>query len=127
MSAKTFLTISSIFAIIYGLSFLLAPGPSIATYGTEPEPHIVLVVRFLGVPILAFGVVQWFSREFRDWEAIRAVLIAIAVENTLNLLVNLWGTAQGLFNAMAWSTTIVSIIFLAGALYCLSTSRQRAA
>jgi uncharacterized membrane protein len=124
MTAKTFLTISSIFAILYGLSFLLVPGQSIAMYGTEPEPHLVLLCRFLGSALLAFGIVQWFSKEFRDWDAVRAVLIAIAVLNALNLLVNLWGTAQGLFNAMAWSTTIVNIIFLAGALYCLSVGAE---
>ena len=35
MTARTFLTISSIFAILYGLGFLLAPGQSIATYGSS--------------------------------------------------------------------------------------------
>ena len=127
MTAKTFLTISSIFAILYGLSFVLAPGQSIAMYGTDLEPHLTLICRFLGSALLAFGVVQWFSKEFRDWDAVRAVLIAIAVLNALNLLVNLWGTSQGLFNAMAWSTTIVSIIFLAGALYCLSAGARKLA
>jgi uncharacterized membrane protein len=127
MTATTFLTISSIFAILYGLSFVLAPGQSIAMYGTDPEPHLTLICRFLGSALLAFGVVQWFGKEFRDWDAVRAVLIAIAVLNALNLLVNLWGTSQGLFNAMAWSTTIVSIIFLAGALYCLSAGARKLA
>ena len=127
MTATTFLTISSIFAILYGLSFVLPPGQSIAMYGTDPEPHLTLICRFLGSALLAFGVVQWFSKEFRDWDAVRAVLIAIAVLNAVNLLVNLWGTSQGLFNAMAWSTTIVSIIFLAGALYCLSAGARKLA
>jgi uncharacterized membrane protein len=125
MTAKTFLTISSIFTILYGLSFLLVPGQSIAMYGTDPEPRLTLICRFLGSALLAFGIVQWFNKEFRDWDAIRAVLIAIAVLNALNLLVNLWGTMQGLFNAMAWSTTIVSAIFLAGALYCLSAEARK--
>jgi hypothetical protein len=125
MTAKTFLTISSIFAILYGLSFLLVPGPSIALYGTDPEPHLTLICRFLGSALLAFGVVQWFGKEFRDWDAIRTVLIAVAVLNALNLLVNLWATSQGLFNSMAWSTTIVSAIFLAGALYCLSAGARK--
>ena len=83
MTAKTFLTISSIFAILYGLSFMLAPGQSIAMYGTEPEAHLTLICRFLGSALLAFGVVQWFSKEFRDWDAVRAVLIAIAVLNAV--------------------------------------------
>ena len=48
MTAKTFLTISSIFAILDGLGFLLFPGQSIAIYGTEPESHLVLLVRYFG-------------------------------------------------------------------------------
>ena len=71
MTAKTFLTISSIFAILYGLGFLLLPGPSIAMYGTEPEPHLILVVRYFGSALLAFGVLEWFGKDFRDWEAVR--------------------------------------------------------
>jgi hypothetical protein len=127
MTAKTFLTISSIFAILYGLSFLLAPGQSIATFGSEPEPHLVLVVRFLGSVFLAFGALQWLSKDFRDWEAIRAVLIAVVVLNVLNLLLNLWGMAQGLFNAMGWLNIIVNIVFLGGALYSFSNGRRQVA
>jgi len=61
MTAKTFLTISSIFAILYGLGFLLFPGQSIAIYGTEPESHLVLLVRYFGSALLAFGVLEWFG------------------------------------------------------------------
>lgn len=127
MTARTFLTISSIFAILYGLGFLLAPGQSIATYGSEPEAHLVLVVRFLGSVLLAFGVLQWFSKDFRDWEAIRAVLIAVIVLNVLNLLLNLLGMAQGLFNGMGWLNIIINLIFLAGALYWFSNGRRQVA
>jgi hypothetical protein len=127
MTAKTFLTISSIFAILYGLSFLLAPGQSIATFGSEPEPHLVFVVRSLGSVLLAFGALQWLSKDFRDWEVIRAVLIAVVVLNLLNLLLNLWGMTQGLFNAMGWLNIILNIVFLAGALYSFSNGRRQVA
>jgi hypothetical protein len=127
MTAKTFLTISSIFAILYGLGFLLLPGPSIVMYGTEPEPHLILVVRFFGSALLAFGVLQWFGREFRDWEAVRGVLIAVAILNGVGLLLTLLGMAEALFNSMAWSSIILYIIFLAGALYCLSAGARKLA
>jgi hypothetical protein len=127
MTAKTFLTISSVFAILFGLSFLLAPGASITTYGTEPEPHLILVVRFLGSALLAFGTVQWIGKEIRDQEAIRALLIGVAVLNVLTLLLSLWGIAQGLFNAMGWLNAILGIVFLGGALYFLSAGRRQAA
>jgi hypothetical protein len=127
MTARTFLTISSIFAILYGLSFLLAPGQSIAAFGSEPEPHLVLVVRFLGSVFLALGALQWLSKDVRDWEAIRAVLIAIVILNILNLLLNLLGMAQGLLNVMVWLNIIVNVVFLAGALYCLSAGARKVA
>jgi hypothetical protein len=93
MTAKTFLTISSIVAILYGLGFLLLPGPSIAMYGAEPEPHLILVVRFLGSAFLAFGVLTRFGKDFRDWEAVRGVLIAVAILNGVGLLVIILGVA----------------------------------
>ena len=127
MTAKTFLTISSIFAILYGLGFLLLPGPSITMYGTEPEPHLILVVRYFGSALLAFGVLTWFGRDFRDWEAVRGVLIAVAILNGVGLVLTLLGMAEALFNSMAWSSMILYIIFLAGAVYCLSAGARKLA
>src|SRR6476469_8155915 len=102
MTAKTFLTISSIFGILYGLGFLLLPGPLIAVYGTEPEPHLILVVRYFGSALLAAGVIQWLGKDFRDWEAVRAVLFSLIVLNGVGLLVTLWGMVDNLLNSMVW-------------------------
>ena len=127
MTARTFLTISSIFAILYGIGFLLLPGPSIAMYGTDPEPHLMLVVRYFGSALLAFGVLEWFGKDFRDWEAVRGVLIAVAILNGVGLLLTLLGMAEALFNSMAWSSIILYIVFLAGAVYCLSAGARKLA
>jgi hypothetical protein len=127
MTAKTFLTISSIFAILYGIGFLLLPGPSIAIYGTEPESHLVLVVRYFGSALLAFGVLEWFGKDFRDWEAIRGVLIAVTVLNAVGLLLTVSGLVEGLLNATGWSSVVVNAVFLAGALYCLSAGARKLA
>jgi hypothetical protein len=117
MTAKTFVAISSIFAMLYGLGFLLAPGPSITIYGTEPEAHLILLVRFFGSALFAFGVLEWFGKDFRDWEAVRAVLIAVIILNGVGLLVTLLGMAEGLFNSMVWSSLLIYVVFLAGAIY----------
>jgi hypothetical protein len=125
MTARTFLTISSIFAVLYGLGFLLFPGPSVALYGTEPEPHLVLLVRYFGSALLAFGTLQWLGKDFRDWEAVRAVLTAVIILDGVGLLVTVWGVAQGLLNSTAWFSIIVYAVFLAGAFYCLSAGPRR--
>jgi hypothetical protein len=127
MTAKTFLTISSIFAMLYGLGFLLLPGPSIALYGTEPEPHLMLIMRFFGSTLLAFGVLVWFGKNFRDWEAVRGVLIAVIILNVVGLLVTVLGMAEGLLNSTAWSSLILYAVFLVGAVYCLSAGARKLA
>jgi hypothetical protein len=125
MTAKMFLTIGSIFAILYGIGFLLLPGPSIALYGTEPEPHLILLVRYFGSALLGFGVLQWLGKDFRDWEAVRAVMVAIIILNGVGLLVTLSGMVDGLLNSTAWVSIVVYALFLAGALHCLSAGARK--
>jgi chromate transport protein ChrA len=105
----------------------LLPGPSIALYGTEPEPHLMLIMRFFGSTLLAFGVLVWFGKNFRDWEAVRGVLIAVIILNVVGLLVTVLGMAEGLLNSTAWSSLILYAVFLVGAVYCLSAGARKLA
>jgi len=45
----------------------------------------------------------------------------------VGLLLNLWATFQGLLNAVAWTSTIVYVLLLAGSLYFLVTGSRKAA
>ena len=127
MSAKIFLTINAVLAILYGLGFVLVPASSLAVYGVAPDPHVILSTQFFGSALLGIGVVFWFAKDFRDWDAMRGILIANVVAEIVGGLVNLWGTYQGLLNAMAWSSTIVYVLLLAGSLYCLSMGPSKQA
>ena len=127
MSAKIFLTINAVVAILYGLGFLLVPASTLAVYGVAPDPHVILTTQFFGSALLGIGVVFWFAKDFRDWDAIRGVLIANVIAEIVGGLVNLRGTYQGLLNAMAWSSTIVYVLLLAGSLYCLSMGPSKQA
>jgi hypothetical protein len=124
MSAKTFLTINAIVSILFGLAFLLAPTAASSIYGVPPEPPTALALQFFGSALIAIAVVQWLGRDFRDWEAVRGVLIAGAVGDAIGGGVNLLGTFQGLLNPMAWTSTIVYAVFLIGAVYYLSLGAE---
>jgi hypothetical protein len=120
MSAKLLLTINAVIAILFGLAFVFMPTTAGAVYGVPPDPHTVLNAQFFGATLIGLGVVFWFAKDFRDWDAVRGVLIASVVGDIFGGGVNLFGTFQGLLNGMAWSSTAIYALLLVGALYCLS-------
>ena len=124
MNAKTFLTISAFVAVLFGLAFVLAPTAAASIYGIPADPHTALNAQFFGSALIGIAVVNWFAKDFGDWEAVRGVLIANAIADAVGGGVNLLGTFQGLMNGMAWTSTIVYALLLIGSLYCLSTGGE---
>jgi hypothetical protein len=124
MSVRLLFTIFAVVAVLFGLAFVLFPTASSSVYGVPPDPNTMLNAQFFGSGLLAIGVVNWFARDFRDWDAIRGVLIADIVGCVVGGAVNLIGTFGGLLNGMAWTTTIIYALLLIGAGYCLANGPQ---
>jgi uncharacterized membrane protein YfcA len=127
MTAKLYLTISAIIAVLFGIGFILIPERMGELYGVIQNGASILNIRFFGAALLSIGVISWLARDFRDWDAVRAVLIGSVVGDVFGGLVNIWGTFRGLMNGLAWSTTILYVLLLLGALYCLYIGSQKPA
>jgi len=124
MSAKLFLTITAVLGILYGLAFVFIPSQMAPIYGVPIDPHTALETQFFGSALIWLGIVSWFAKDFRDWDAVKGVLIATAVGSVIGGGVNLLGTFQGLLNGMAWSSTVIYVLLLIGSLYCLSAGPE---
>jgi hypothetical protein len=127
MDARMFLTVSSIIGILYALGFLLIPGNMVLLFGGPPEAHVTLNLQFCGAALLAWGVIGWFARDFRDWDAVRGVLIGGAVGDAVLVVLSLYATLTGLLNSMAWTSTIVVALLLLWGLYCLTAGARKPA
>ena len=127
MDVKLYFTILAIVAILYGIGFVLIPDNLEGLFGVPLEPHIQMNARFFGSALLVVGVVAWFARDFRDWDAVRGVLIAGVVGDVVGGIINIWATSQGLVNALAWGNTVLYVLFLLGALYFLFTGSRKPA
>jgi peptidoglycan/LPS O-acetylase OafA/YrhL len=86
-----------------------------------------LYLRFCGAAVLAWGLIVWFARDFRDRDAVRGVLIASIVGLAANIILNVWATVQGWLNANAWGSAIVLVLLLVGAVYQLSLGARETA
>jgi hypothetical protein len=125
MSTKLYLTIAAIVAILYALAFLLIPVQASLFFSDFAEPRAVLYLRFCGAAVLAWGLIVWFARDFREWDAVRSVLMASIVGLAANIILNIWGATQGWLNANAWGSVALLALLLLGAAYQLAFGARK--
>jgi FtsH-binding integral membrane protein len=121
MSTRLYLTIAAVVAIVYAVAFLLIPVQASLIFSSFAEPRAVLYLRFCGAAVLAWGLIIWFTRDFRDWPSVRSVLIASVVGLAINLIINITATLDGWLNSNAWGSTLVLGLLLIGGVYQLAT------
>jgi ABC-type Fe3+-siderophore transport system permease subunit len=120
MTSRTFLTITAVVAALYGLAFVLIPDNINALYGVPSAPHTALYTRFFGSALLGLGIINWLAKDLRSWDAIRGILIGIAVTTAIGGLISLFAVVTGLSNAMTWTSVLVYALLLVGAVYWLA-------
>jgi high-affinity Fe2+/Pb2+ permease len=121
---STYLSISAIIGLAFGLMFLLATGFMLVLYGTATDPHNFFQVRYFGATLVWVSLITWLARHVRDETAIRAILIGTAVGCVLGAAISLWGVMSGLTNALGWTSVVVYVAVLAGALYHLAPAHR---
>ena len=63
MTAKLYLTISAIVAILFGIGFILIPARMGELYGVMQNGASILNIRFFGAALLSIGVISWLARD----------------------------------------------------------------
>ena len=121
MDTKLYLTIASIVSMLFAVGFLLIPAQTSLFFTGLAEAHVILALRCAGAAVLAWGLILWFARNFRDWEAVRSVLVASIIGLAINIVLDVWGIVQGLMNANTWGSALVLTLLLVGAAYQLAT------
>jgi uncharacterized membrane protein len=116
MTPKLYLTILSVVTFVYGLGLLLVPGPTLAVYDGLQEPHVLLTAQFFGAALTVLALITWFARDF-EWSAVRKLLSSMMLAEVLFAVLSILGVLRGLINAAGWSTVVINVLFLVGAIY----------
>ena len=127
MKLSTFFAVTGLIALLFGVFFLIFPGPALQQYGVPSEAHNQMQARYFGATLLQVGLVVWLARQTQDAIAVRAILIAITVGNAFAAAISVWAGLIKLQNAMVWGSVLLYVLLLLGSLYfLLSSSRQPA-
>jgi hypothetical protein len=119
MSARLYLTIAAVVAILYALAFLIIPVQASLFFSDFAEARAVLYLRFCGAAVLAWGLIVWFARDFQERRAVRGVLIGSIVGLAVNIIITVFAAWAGWLNANAWGSVVVLVLLLIGAAYRL--------
>jgi hypothetical protein len=106
--------IASILALIFGLLFILFPGPLNTAYGVTLQEGGEWVGRYLGSAFLGFAVLNWLGRSAHESEGKRAILLAGFVTAVTGLAVALFNAIFGSGNAFVWLNVVIYLFLAVG-------------
>jgi hypothetical protein len=114
MTLKRLFVLNGVIAGGYGIALLLAAGPILDVYGITPNPEGTYMARWFGLGLLAIGLSTWLARDAADAAGGEAVARALAVTYGIGVVLALWGTLFGPFNALGWIAVSLNLLLGSG-------------
>jgi hypothetical protein len=114
MTRKRLFMLNAVIAAGYGIALLVAADPILDRYGITPNPEGVYMACWFGLELLAVGLVTWLARDAAESAGGRAITRALAVTYGIGVLLALWGTLFGPFNALGWIAVGLNLLLGAG-------------
>ncbi len=117
MKLSNLLVFNTIIALVYGISFVLAPVTVLSLYGMTQGTSEALAGQFFGVALIAIGLLTWFARNVTDSEAQRAIILALLISDVIGVIVAVLGTVSGVMSAVGWSAAVLYLLLALGYAY----------
>jgi hypothetical protein len=114
MTLKRLFVLNGLIAGGYGIGLLVAAGPILDVYGITPNPEGTYMARWFGLGLLAIGLSTWLARDAADSAGGEAVARALAVTYGIGVVLALWGTLFGPFNALGWIAVSLNLLLGSG-------------
>jgi hypothetical protein len=102
MTPRRLFVLNAVIAGGYGIALLLVTDPILEIYGIASNPEGVYMARWFGLGLLAIGLTTWLARDGADSAGGQAIAQALAVTYGIGVILALWGTLFGPFNALGW-------------------------
>jgi hypothetical protein len=99
---KTLFILNGVIAVGYAVAFFVATTPLLAIYGITPTAEAVFMARWFGVGLLANGLTTLLARNAAESDAGRAIGLALLASYSVGVVLAVWGTLAGPFNALGW-------------------------
>jgi hypothetical protein len=107
MKRSAFFVLRAVIALAYALPALIVPGWLISLYGIDAEPGAVLMTRFVGVGLLAVGLLLFFARNLEHQPTLRIIMGSFLAAELVGMGVATVGALAGPFNTLGWTIVLI--------------------
>ena len=103
MKLSLWFTLGALVFAIFGIALLAAPNWMSTTYGMNLNESGIFLACLLGTTFVFAAVVSWATRNLPKTEpAVRGIVLAFFLGDTLGFIYNLIATLNGTMNSMGW-------------------------
>lgn len=114
MKLNALFIITSVIALVFGVLFVIIPGPMYSLYGIESNMMLNYMGGLFGAALIAIGLISWLARNAVDSEARRAVILSFFIADAIGFIIALIGQLNGVVNALGWLTVVIYFLLCLG-------------
>ena len=114
MKLSVLFIITAIVAIVFGVVFVIIPGPVYSLYGIESNMMLNYMGQLFGAALIAVGLIAWLSRNATDSDARKAIIFSFFIADTIGFVIALIGQLNQVVNALGWLTVIIYFLLALG-------------
>jgi hypothetical protein len=126
MKLNYLLVVSAAIAAVFGVVFVVVPGPVASIYGIALDKAGELVAQLFGAALIGFAVLNWLARDVTDPKGQQAVVLSNLVGDVVGLVVILIGQLSGIANALGWTSVALYLLLALGFAYIQFMGPRRA-
>ena len=114
MKLSVLFIITAIIAIVFGVVFVIIPGPVYSLYGIESNMMLNYMGQLFGAALIAVGLIAWLSRNATDSDVRKAIIFSFFIADTIGFVIALIGQLNQVVNALGWLTVIIYFLLALG-------------
>jgi len=99
---NTLFLVALIVEALFGIGFLIVPGPMMAPFGVTLDDTAIIFARMFGSAIITFPILLWFSRKYASAETRKIVVYTLFAYFLLSTIILLVTQLGGMMNGLGW-------------------------
>jgi hypothetical protein len=108
MKLNALFIITSVIALVFGVLFVIIPGPMYSLYGLESNMMLNYMGELFGAALIAIGLISWLS------EARKAIILSFFIADAIGFIIALIGQLNNVVNALGWLTVVIYFLLCLG-------------